>query len=68
MARGRIRERSRKMRPNPFQHPFDPEKSKAIFLDVEWEIFRDTMALNYWYNLEATYGMFNYIKICKKQK
>lgn len=58
----RIKDRARAMHPNPFDHPFDPEKAKEIFLAVEFEIFREVMVYNYWYDIQAIYGMFNYIK------
>lgn len=56
-----MRERARLMRPNPLEYPFDPEKTKELLLAVEYEVFRNVMVKNYFYDQQAIRGMFDYI-------
>lgn len=57
----RLRERARKMKPNPLQHPFDPEKTRELLLEIQFEIFQSALIKNYFNNVEAIQGMFNFI-------
>lgn len=63
-----VRDRARRLRPDPFEHPFDAEKVKELILAVEFEIFRDAMVRNYFYDVSATYGMFDYIRSRQEKK
>lgn len=56
-----LKERAGKLRPNPLEHPFDPEKTKELLLAIEYDIFRNAMIKNYFYNMQAIQGMFDYI-------
>lgn len=56
-----VKEKSRKLKPSPIDHPFDAEKVKQILIDSEFEVFRDTMVTHYFEDLNAIHGMFNYI-------
>lgn len=56
-----VKIRSRKMSPSPIDHPFDPEKTKQVLIEAEFEVFRDTMVGHYFEDLNAIHGMFNYI-------
>lgn len=56
-----VRERARVMKPNPLQYPYDPEKTKELVLAVEYEVFRTVLVRNYFYDLQAIRGMFDYI-------
>lgn len=56
-----VKEKSRKLKPSPIDHPFDADKVKQILLDSEFEVFRDTMISHYFEDLNAIQGMFNYI-------
>jgi hypothetical protein len=58
----RIRAKAHQMSPDPFEHPYDAEKIKALIFETEFEVFRETMVKNHYYDLSATYGMFDYIK------
>jgi hypothetical protein len=56
-----VKAKARKMSPNPFDNPFDPEKAKQVLIDAEFEVFRDTMVSHYFADLNAIHGMFDYI-------
>lgn len=58
----RVRKKARAFRPSPLEHPFDPEKTKEILLEVEYEVFRETLILYYVYDISAIYGMFDYVR------
>lgn len=57
----RMREKARLMHPNPLEHPYDPEKTKELLLAIEYEVFRTVLIRNYFYNLQAIQGMFDFI-------
>lgn len=63
-----VKARSRKMLPSPIDHPFDPEGVKQVLLDVEFEVFRDTMIAHYFEDLNAIQGMFAYILKQQEEK
>lgn len=56
-----VRKQAREMNPNPLEYPFDPEKTRQVILAVEYEIFRSVVVRNYFYNMQAIRGMFDYI-------
>lgn len=63
-----IKEKTRHLRPNPLEYPFQPEKAKEILLETYYEVFYGVIksfvgipgvtAIND----EAIRGMFNYLK------
>lgn len=59
---GMVRDRARKMSPDPFEHPFDGEKVKSIILDVEFEVLQEVLITNYVTDLNAINGIFNYVR------
>lgn len=56
-----LKERAKKLRPNPLEHPFDPEKTKELLLSIEYDIFRNALIKNYFNNAQAIKGMFDFI-------
>jgi hypothetical protein len=64
-----VKDRAKSMKPNPLEHPFDPEKTKEILLAVEFEVFRSVMMHNsLGYKMEAIKGMFDYIVSRQEQR
>jgi hypothetical protein len=59
---GRIKERAKNLKPNPFQHPFDPTEAKKVFLEAAYDIFREVMVRNYVYDVTTIQGMFAYVQ------
>lgn len=56
-----LKERAQRLRPNPLEHPFDPEKTKELLLAIEYDVFRNALIKNYFYNMQAIRGMFDFI-------
>lgn len=60
-AHQQLKDRAKKLRPNPLEHPFDPEKTKELLLSIEYDIFKNALIKNYFRNAQAIKGMFDFI-------
>lgn len=60
-AKDRIKKAAKLQARNPLEYPFDPQKAKEILVNVEKEIFYETV--NYWriWDERTIGGMFAYI-------
>jgi hypothetical protein len=63
----RVREKARMMRPDPFEYPYDAERIKALIYETEFEVFREALVYGGFYDLSATYAMFDYIKTSQER-
>ena len=63
-----MKDRARALKPNPMDYPFDADKTKELFLAVEYEVFHKVLIRNYVYDLQAIRGMFDNIVLHQQKR
>jgi len=63
-----IKQRAKKMDPNPLATPFLPELAQQLLDSVLIDIFQETLSVFHLNNTEQTKEMYNYIREKQKQR
>ena len=63
-----VKERAKKMDPNPFGNPFQPEEASKLLRKVLYEVFSETLANFQITNQSKVQEMFRYIRERQSQR
>lgn len=56
-----VKERARRMKPNPLSHPFQPDKAKDLLLNTLYEVFAKVIRKHAAVHEDTIRGMFQFI-------